>query len=151
MIDKLLKIKSANTKVTVYKTELNKGSENAKKYDLGVSGIVFFDSVEWFVKKASTIIWVSNERHRNHHLIYVPGLTASDIFKAFVDGFEIDHVNFLMHDTDNSIELVATFMLTPQACKQLQLKTINRFDLQTMEWENSIFTPKNMKTSTGAS
>ena len=82
-----------------------------------------------------------NKRHGNHHLVYVPGLTTLDIYQTFVDGFEIDHVNFLMHETDNSIELITAYMFTPEACKELQLKTINRFDLQTLEWENSIFYP----------
>ena len=81
------------------------------------------------------------ERHRNHHLVYVPGLTTSDIIETFNDGFEIDHVNFLMHETDNTIELVTAYMFTPQACKELLLKTINRFDLQTLEWENAIYYP----------
>ena len=142
LLDKLLKIKSANTKVTVSITELDKSFFKPDKFfELGDSGIVFFDSVERFVASASSICWVSDERHRNQHLVYVPGLRTSDIIKTFVDGFEIDSVNFLMHETDNTIELVSSFMFTPQACKELQLRTINRFDLQTLEWENSIFYP----------
>ena len=46
-----------------------------------------------------------------------------------------------MNETDNSIELVTAYMFAPRACKRLQLKTINRFHLKTMEWENSIFYP----------
>ena len=137
-MNKLLKIKSANTKVTISKTELNKIYSNKQ---LGDSSIVVFDSVEKFVKNASTLIWTSNKRYRNHQLVYVPGLTTSDIVKTFQNGYLIDHVNFLMHETDNSIELVTAYMFTPQACKKLQLKTINRFDLQTLEWDNSIFYP----------
>ena len=74
-------------------------------------------------------------------MVYVPGLTTSDIVKIFKDGFKIDHINFLMHETDNSVDLVTSFMFTPQACKKLQFKTINRFDLRSLEWENSIFYP----------
>ena len=135
--DQLLKIKSANTKVTVLNTNLDDG----EMYELGDSGIVIFDSVKRFLEKSSSIWWVTDERHQNHHLVYVPGLTTLDIIKTFEDGFLIDHVNFLMHETDNSIELVTTYMFTPQACKELQFKTINRFNLQTLEWENSIFYP----------
>ena len=43
-IDKLLKIKSANTKVTVYESEVDQ-LDNAEKYDLDSSSIVIFDSV----------------------------------------------------------------------------------------------------------
>ena len=111
MIEKMFKIKSANTKVTVKNTEMIKSFFKPDKfYKLGDSGIVFFDSVKKFLESASDIWWVSNERHRNHHLVYVLGLTTSDITKAFKDGFLIDHVNFLMHETDNSVELVTSFM-----------------------------------------
>ena len=85
---------------------------------------------------------MSNERHRNQHLVYVPGLTTSDIIQTFDDAFEMDRVNFLMNETDNSIDLVTGYMFSPQACKKVQLKTINRFDFQTLEWGNSIFLPK---------
>ena len=89
--------------MTVSETELNKDFFKPDKfYGLGDSGIVFFDSVKRFVESASDIWWVSNERHRNHHLVYVPGLTTLDITKTFKDGFLIDHVNFLMHETNNS-------------------------------------------------
>ena len=142
LIDKLFKIKSASTKVTVYNDELNKNFFKPNMcFALGDSGIVFFESVKKFKQSVSNIWWVKNERLRNLRLVYVPGLTTSDIIKTIVDGFEIDHVNFLMHETDNLIELVTAYMFTPQACKKLQLKTINRFDLQTLEWENSVFYP----------
>ena len=141
-MDKLLKIKSANTKVQISTIGLHEDFDNGGTYELGDSGIVIFDSVKRFVENASALFWVSNERHRSHHLVYVPRLKTSDIINTFVDGFDTDHVDFLMHEADNSIELVTTYMFTPQACQKVQLKTINRFDLQTLEWENSIFYPK---------
>ena len=143
LMDKLFKIKRTNTKVTVSKTAMNgKFFKPNKFYKLGNSSIVLFDSLETFLKSASAIFWVSDARYRNQHLVYVPGLTTSHIIKTFNSGFEIDDVNFLMHETDNTIELVSGFMFTPQACRQLQLKTINRFDLQSLKWENSILYPK---------
>ena len=147
LMDKLLKIKSANTKVTVSKTDL------ATKFIDPDSSIMIFDSVETFKRIAPTLTWVTNKRHRKHQLVYVPGLLTSDIsytfdtfdeeftFNTFKDGYLIDYVNFLMHETDNSIELITAYMFTPHACRQLQLQTINRYDLQTLEWENSIFYP----------
>ena len=140
-IDKLLKIKSENVLIRVFRYELNVDFDDDNLFFIPRSSIVFFESVESFKADTSNILWVSNKRHRNHHLVYVPELTTSDIIDTFVDGFDIDHVNFLMHEIDNSIELVTTYMFTPQACKELQLKTINRFDLRTLEWENSIFYP----------
>ena len=143
LMDKLFKIKSANTKVIVSKIELVKSIHKPNKfYKLGDSGIVIFDSVERFVASSSTIFWVADARYRNQHLVYVPGLTTSDIIKTFNNGFEIDDINFLMHETDNTVELVSSFMYTPQACRQLQLKTINRFNLGDVKWDNSIFYTK---------
>ena len=47
-----------------------------------------------------------------------------------------------MTETDKSIQLVAGFMFTAQACRVLQLKTINRFDINTGKWKSSNFNPK---------
>ena len=79
---------------------------------------------------------------RNQHLAHVPGLANSDILDTFADGFFIDHVNFLVKENNKLIELVTGFMFTKQACRVLQLKTINRFDTKTSKWENSIFYPQ---------
>ena len=57
----------------------------------------------------------------------------------------MDRVNFLMNETDNLIDLVTGYMFSLQACKKVQLKTINRIDFQTLEWGNSIFYPNKYK------
>ena len=142
LMDQLLRIKSEDALIRVFKFDLTGDIYQNLSFTIPNPSIVFFDSVGSFKANAFKTWWVSNERHRSHHLVYVPGLTFLDIVETLDDGFLIDHVNFLMHETDNSIELVTSFMFTPQACEQLQLKIINRFDLQAMEWENSIFYPK---------
>ena len=110
-----------------------------------------FDSVERFVNNASAILWVKNNRNRNDHLVYVPGLTTSDIMQTFVNnGYEIDHVNFLMHETDNSIELVTSFMFTPQACNSCNSRLLIDSTLESSNGKIQFFTRKNMKISTGA-
>ena len=141
LIDKLLKIKSENVLISVFGYELNINLYTDKWFFIPHSSVVFFESVEEFKAYASFLWWKANEKRYDHHLVYVPDLTTSDILETFKHGFRIDHVNFLMHETDNSIELVTSFMFTPQACKRLQIKTINRFDLRTLEWESSIFYP----------
>ena len=138
LIDKLLKIKSEEFAIRVFEVKL----KTYEWFFIRHSSIVFFESVEIFKADAAKLWWVTKERHQNQHLVYVPGLTTSDISDTYKNGFNIDHVNFLMLETDNLIELVTAYMFTPQACKQLQLKAINRFGIQTLEWENSIFYPK---------
>ena len=162
IIEKLFKIKSSTTSIKVTKQDLSK---EEKEFDLGESSIVFFDSVQSFKANALNIKWVSNPRQRTQHMVYGSGLTESDVIKTFPDGFLIDNVNFLMNETKNSIELVATFMFTEDdttddtevytevytgeytedtdiICRKLQLKTINRYNMNVSRWEKSIFYPK---------
>ena len=142
VIDKLFKIKSSTTSIRVTKEDFSIKQEN---FYLGESSIVFFDSLGTFKANALKIKWLTNPRQRTHHLVYVSSLKVSDVIKTFPDGFLIDHVNFLMNETKNSIELVTTFMFSAildLECRELELKTINRFDMKTLNWENSILYPK---------
>ena len=132
IIDTLFKVKSDSTSIAL----------KDENFSLTESSIVFFDSVTEFRKTAAFVEWVFNREKRFHHLVYVPGLRSSDILETFSDGFQIDHVSFLVHEAEKSIELVSGFMFTQHACKKLQLKKINRFDLDTSKWENPIFYPK---------
>ena len=170
IIDKLFKIKSSTTSIKVTREDLSK---EQKKFELGESSIVFFDSVQTFKANALNVKWVTNPRKKTHHLVYVSGLTESDIIETITDGFLIDNVNFFMNEKRNSIELVASFMFTKDepefytkydtdddeednteddeeddpedgdiSCREMQLKTINRFNMNVSKWENSIFYPK---------
>ena len=145
-----LKIKSettAKTRVYNFQNHCNLGPEEAYDYYLVEASIVIFESKECFKALASDIIWSPDEAKRHHHLVYAPGLTSSDVAKTFSTefhsyGFDIDHVSFLVNETDKSIDLVSGFMFTQEACEELQVEQINRFSLTTKEWENSIFYPK---------
>ena len=64
LIDKLLKIKSANTKVTVSKNKFKERFDYGQEFlQLGDSSIVFFDSVKIFLKCASFIRWIYYKRY----------------------------------------------------------------------------------------
>ena len=140
IIEKLFKIKSATTSIMVHKDDLNKH----KSYSLGdTSSIVLFESVSEFKTGASKLGWLTRYRQRTHHLVFVPSMNISDIGEAFFHlEFVTDSINFLMNETENSIELVAGFMFTPKLCRELQLETINRFNMNVSRWEKSIFYPK---------
>ena len=137
LIGKILKIKKDTTKLRLHQID-----KVQQEFPLRNSAITFFESVERFKIDGPLIKWVYNIKQRYHHLVYVPGLTTLDILDTFTDGFNIDHVNFLMYETDNSIELIAGYMFTPQACRLLQMKTINRFNLGAKMWDSLIFFPK---------
>ena len=130
-----------------YQDYCNFGPEDRTRHYLSEASIIFLESKECFQDLAFKIFWNSNAAKRHHHLVYAPGLTSWDIAitfskEYFYDGLKIDHVSFLVNETEKSIDLVSGFMFTKQACHQLQVKTINRFSLKTMEWENSIYYPK---------
>ena len=146
----LMKIKSgttAKTRLYNYQDQCILGPGETYFYLIAEASIIFFESKKCFEALASRIMWSSNKAKRHHHLVYVPGLTSWDVAKTFSpgfysDGFRIDHVSFLVNETEKSIDLVSGFMFTEQACYLLQVTTINRFSLKTKEWENSIFYPK---------
>lgn len=47
-----------------------------------------------------------------------------------------------MHETEEMIDLVSSFMFTPGKCKENQLITINQFSKLTNRWKSSEFYPK---------
>ena len=133
LVEKLLKIKNTTTAIKFFRViALN------DTFYLPNSVIAIFDSVDRFKANAHYIKRATNREQRTHHLVYVPKLKYSDIINTFPAGFLIDHVSFLMNKTENSIECVTAFMFSPFfTCRQLQLETINRFDLNTLKWENA--------------
>jgi hypothetical protein len=124
---------------------------------LNTSSVIIFDSAESFRKMRNNIFWQPNYAVRYKHLVYFPKGRRSDLeliqfnlmfkfkeeenFERRLDEFSIDRVNFLMNETDQSIELVSGFMFTSQACRKNQFLTINRFERSSMKWNSSIFYP----------
>lgn len=107
--------------------------------------ILIFESVNFFSAFCKQGSWQIHSTYRDKHLVYVPNLTTTDISKHVRDGFLIDSVNFLMNVTENSIDLVSSYMFTQQTCRLNQLVTINRFERMTMKWSNSDFYPNKYK------
>ena len=145
LMDLLVKLKIVNVNIKIKKIKSSdKTCHNGKQLKLDESSILFFDSKDRFKDCSYNILWTPYLAERRQHLVYVPSLSTSDISAAFpkTNAFFIDQVSFLMNEDKNSIELVSGFMFTAQACRQLQLKLINRFDANAEKWENSIFYPK---------
>lgn len=138
LIDEMLRNKPETISVQV-----SKGGRNFQwNNQLNISSIAVFDSAQNFKETVKNMKWLSNPRMRHKHLVYAPGLSVSDIVENIKNGFDIDQVGFLMNETKKSIELVASFMFTPQKCRSNQLVTINRFMRNTMKWENTNFYPR---------
>lgn len=95
---------------------------------LNTSTFLAFDSPEIFNEIADRIIWQTNKSKRYRHLVYISNGTADDIDASIQDGWRIDNVAFLVNETEESIDLVTSFMFTEKKCRESQLETINRFD-----------------------
>lgn len=112
---------------------------------LNGSSVLLFESAQQFRDIAPDIKWQSNPRMRFKHIVYSPNLTAKDVIESVQNGFSIDQVAFLMNETNDSIELATSFMFTEQACRQIQLKMINKFNGTALTWANNKFFPKKYK------
>lgn len=138
LIDEILRHKPASISVQVS----NSASEFPWKNQMNISTIAIFDSIQNFKDHVKNIKWLSNPSMRHKHLVHVPGLSVSNVVDDVQDEFDIDQVDFLMNETEKSIDLVASFLFTSQKCRSNQLVTIKKFTRNTMTWENSNFYPK---------
>ena len=136
----LLRLKSATTVTSIYNYE--KGQTEDDFYQLRESSVVFFESVELFKKCASMVKWEFNREKRYQHLAYAPGLQLDDLYESNLNGFSVDHVSFLVDESETSISLVTDYMFTQGGCRSSFFEPINSFELSTLKWEHSIFYPK---------
>lgn len=137
LIAKLLSNKRIQNVITVSKCEKGKSG----KLSLNTSSVVFFDESKDFVVLSENIKWQNKRRTRHKHLVYIANGTKADI-PPMSDGFSIDNVNFLVNETEASIELVTSYMFSERKCRSIQLVTINVFERATMRWENQNFYPE---------
>lgn len=124
---------------------LSGSNESRNKLQLNGSSIVLFDSKEKFKELFKKIIWLSNPRKRFKHLVHIINAEASDINLNIQDGSVIDSVDFLVQDSQNSVQLFSVFMFTQKSCRQHQLLPINSFNQSSMSWKSSIFYPNKYK------
>lgn len=137
IFDKILRHKDDSVTFKV----LCDAAENSWGLKLNTSSILTFDSPQNFMEMKNRIEWVSNKKIRYKSLIYILNTTIDDL-AGITDGFPFDNVNFLLNETNKSIDLVASFMFTPSGCRTNQFKTINRFVRNGMRWESSNFYPE---------
>lgn len=123
-------------------TNIKGGMSDRDFMGLVVPTVLIFDTIELFKRSSRRVLFQTDAEKRNNHLIYVPGLTEEEVTQNIKDGFRIDAVDFLMHETDESIDLVTSFMFTEEKCRKNQLLTINSFNGKTNKWTNENFFPK---------
>lgn len=124
--------------------------ETPWKNNLNKSSILIFDSVKNFEIFRDKIVWQTNNATRHQHLVHIPNVTIDDLEKI-QNGFSIDNVNFLMNETEESIDLVTGFMFSSNKCRSNEFVTINRLTKSTMQWDSSIFYPDKYRNFHGCS
>ena len=135
-----MRLKKVRTVTSIYSQDNLLTDENF--YELRDLSVVFFESRESFMECASMVKWAFKREKRYQHLAHAPGLQLNDLYESNLDGFSVDHVSFLVDKTETSISLVTDFMFTQEICRVLYYEPINRFELSTLKWENSVFFPK---------
>jgi hypothetical protein len=77
------------------------------------------------------------KRHR--HLIYIHNATIETVEITKSRHFFIDRVDFLVNETENSIDLVTAFMFSPGVCRENKFRVVDRFTRYNRKWENQNF------------
>lgn len=138
--EKIIKNVLKNLKVPMVVQISTGGSDNPWRNWLNTSSILLFDSREEFNKLKNRISWQNARRTRHKHLVHIINGSTSDI-ENITDGFQIDNVDFLINESEGSIELVTGFMFTSKKCRSNQSVTINNFKRSTRRWASKIFYP----------
>lgn len=126
-------ISKANNSITFEVSENNRLLFNPS--------LLLFDSIQTFQRFCRTSMWQPYFYFRNHHLVYVPKITSKDVLKNVPNGFALDYVNFISNVTNQSVDLITSYMFTSHACREHQVATVNRFKRSTMTWDNLDFYP----------
>lgn len=143
LANEVLRHKPESISVSVSKGDV----KNSWKNKLNSSSILLFDSAQNF--RDHNISWLSDQHVRHKHLVYFPNTTANDV-KHIQDGFSIDNVNFLVNESESSIDLATSFMFY-KSCRSLSVHIINSFKVCDMKWNSSIFFPNKYSNFRGCS
>jgi hypothetical protein len=109
--------------------------------------IFLFDSEEDFEKYKDKL----NRNVTITELKILPNLLyfVQDKDKRKLDGnfkelymSSIENGNFIKIINDTTVDLVTSFFFEPGKCRQAQYKTINRFSISNMKWDNETFFPE---------
>lgn len=112
--------------------------------------LLIFASNHDFLKFFNSITYQPKLYSRIQHLLYIIGNdTVKDVLKTVRYGFYIDELNFLTNITDQSIDLITTYMHTKHECRKLQVVTSNQFKRSTMAWDHNDFYPNKYRNMFG--
>lgn len=126
---------------------------NVQQYQFKVSTLAIYDSFENFKETFNKTKWLSDGRFRYKHLLHIPNMNVTLLDEFFMkgqrnksidpfDNIEFDNIDFLINESESSIDVVTGYFFSASGCRFMEIKTINRFDKISSQWKTEIFYPK---------
>jgi hypothetical protein len=112
---------------------------NPEQLQLEFSSVLFFDSPENFKRSLQNVTYKLENPNVHRHLIYIPNIDLKALESFSFDDIDPTQMYFLVHETQQSIDLATPFLFSDTACYKKQWRIINRFTKAQMRWENSNF------------
>lgn len=103
--------------------------------------VAIFDSAKIFNTIFRNITWMNTESSKQpKHFVHIKNSTLYDLNEIVKNKFDMNNVNFLLNESEDSIDLVAPHMYSSsKSCERIELITVNRFHKKAMQWENLSF------------
>lgn len=140
LVDELLCYKNDSLSIKISQAS----QDNLWIRKFNTSSIIFYDSIVTFNLTVKNIPWMNfytNSQHK--HLVYVKNANTSMIRAIIKNKIDIHNVNFLLNESEESIDLVSPHMYSSiESCHKIELLSINQYRKLTMQWDNSIFYPQ---------
>jgi hypothetical protein len=137
-IEKVLKLENQSIAVK----HIIDGSKlsSKRRLKIGKPSILLFDSLENFKQYFPYLNLQPFGIKKQKLLIFIPRVSMKEI-EIYFNFMKImaDQIDFLVNDTQNSIELVTASMFSRVTCFKNQWKVANRFMRVKNRWENSNF------------
>jgi hypothetical protein len=135
-VKKLLKRENQSVAIRISQ-DVRKNFE-LEKLQLNSSSVLLFDSPQNFEKSFKSVNLIVNTQSVPRQLVYVAGMGVKELERFRNNKFS-HHMDFLVNETPDSIDLATNFKQTPEACNTDNWKVINRFTREEKRWTNSSF------------
>jgi hypothetical protein len=138
VIGKLLKLE--NFSIAIKNVKDSRKNPELKSFEIYDTNFMVFDSVDNFNKVIPKLFFTKPPSGFPLHFIFIPKFTM-ELLERFSSRVSrsMDEFYFFVDETEQSIDLVTSWYITPEACYKNQWKIFNRFKRKKMRWNQQIF------------
>lgn len=124
---------------------------NSSKIAVELPSIFLFDDSSEFLKGLSRTRHFDSDGKYPNNIVYVRRKKEENFLTELFEEAEVpfENRNFINIVDESTVHLVTSFRFQAQNCDKIPYKTINRFSMTTMKWENRIFFPEKYKNFNG--